>query len=145
MLPQHLSITVLFHDVTVILIKLGEQQIYSLNFPAAETLTLFFCSVQYQSITSRCLLWLIIFEFNTASISAVKPWLAGRIRVKVDFRQMFFRLRKSGIAGIISKCAYCSLMTGTRAVFINKSDDVLSRLQWGEEHDCDMPKKLKRN
>ncbi len=56
---------------------------------------------------------------------------------------MFIRLRKSGIAGIISKCAYCSLMTGTRLFFINKSDDVLSRLLRGEAQACDMPKKIK--
>lgn len=37
---------------------------------------------------------------------------------------MFIRFRKSRIAGIISKCAYCRLMTGTILLFINKSDDV---------------------
>lgn len=72
-------------------------------------------------------------------------WLAGRLGVEVDFRQMFIRFRKPGIAGIISKCAYCSLMTGTRLFYINKSDDAdVFRLLWEEEHACDMPNKNQR-
>lgn len=43
---------------------------------------------------------------------------------------MFIKFRKSGIAGIISKCAYCILLTGTILFFINKSDDVFSRQMW---------------
>lgn len=43
---------------------------------------------------------------------------------------MFIRFRKSRIAGIISKCAYCIFMTGTILYFINKIDDVFSRQMW---------------
>lgn len=61
-------------------------------------------------------------------------WLPGRFGVEVDLRQMFIRFRKQGKAGIIGHCCYCSLMTHTRLFFINKSDDVLSRLLRVEEH-----------
>lgn len=63
-------------------------------------------------------------------------WLPGRFGVEVDLRQMFIGFRKLGGRGgswYHQPLLLLLLLAQTRLFFINKSDDVLSRLPWVEQ------------